>query len=686
MNSVVSGGRWLSCITKQLAMVAVIWLICPVPAAAAYVEFLYINANEGTASGGHAALKFGEEVFHFQHVEPGLLKLFREPFPLFRFTYGYRENRLIQGHRIELDEDSYRFLRDAFNRQRLIQRQQFGLLNNLSEDIALLDALRPASLANGIQPEASLELKGLGYFVDRYQFGVPLISSVQSQLLKQLKAAIARRYGEHHLSRKRQETWAQLQALKPTIRDRMPNIDAAHFEAQGYSFSQRYQHLMQNLAAIDVLQTGLAPRGETLLTVDWPGVALSDETILTLAKFRHRLFGDLLALAQSSRSDWGFPLLVGMARLHALDESINSRRMVVLARPLAFDPSDAQATDAPMPPSLMAYAEKTLGIALRRLADNETPDEMSYGDLEIAANTYLSIRDAMQSRRSAALPIMASIPALSATAVLIDLPQMLENRDDYRQRLIAQREYLADRLQSLYGYHLLQHNCVTEIFGVLADNLKRHSASRDQSSEEQRLSDFIDEQSIDFIPFVAFENLAQDFRPHSSYSLLPYREQQIEYRYQTMTGLLVDLQESNILTSAIYHWHEQDSAFLFFTQDAVWTRPLFGSFNLAAAVGQAVYGMLAWPWDSGKNLQKSLKGIVVSLPELVFFNIRKGSFPELLSVLELETSAEADKKFSELADEAMRAYCPRKYDDEFSWPNLYRRTFRRTRCAISTAT
>jgi hypothetical protein len=45
--------------------------------AEAFFDYLYIEANEGDSSGGHAALRFGGETFHFQHETPGILRLRR---------------------------------------------------------------------------------------------------------------------------------------------------------------------------------------------------------------------------------------------------------------------------------------------------------------------------------------------------------------------------------------------------------------------------------------------------------------------------------------------------------------------------------------------------------------------------------------------------------------------------------
>lgn len=48
------------------------------------VEYLTVEANEAGASGGHAALRLGARVFHFE-AEAGHLRLAREPWPDFRF-------------------------------------------------------------------------------------------------------------------------------------------------------------------------------------------------------------------------------------------------------------------------------------------------------------------------------------------------------------------------------------------------------------------------------------------------------------------------------------------------------------------------------------------------------------------------------------------------------------------------
>jgi hypothetical protein len=175
---------------------------------------------------------------------------------------------------------------------------------------------------------------------------------------------------------------------------------------------------------------------------------------------------------------------------------------------------------------------------------------------------------------------------------------------------------------------------VTELFRVINQTVAGMTLTDQESlpeASQRLLGGYIDEQAlINMIPFVAYDQIARKYRVTGSFKLAPYREQQLKQRYLQTPQWKVDLQESNIISSSIYDWNSEDSAFLFFTQDEVWLRPLQGGLNLAVAGGQGLYGLLSWPWDSGHHIQKSLKGIFVSLPELLFFNIRKGSFPQLL--------------------------------------------------------
>ena len=70
---------------------ALVALLSALPALAGsprFVDYVYIEANEGGSSGGHAALRLGDETYHFQHEHPGLLRLHRDDWQHFRDEIG----------------------------------------------------------------------------------------------------------------------------------------------------------------------------------------------------------------------------------------------------------------------------------------------------------------------------------------------------------------------------------------------------------------------------------------------------------------------------------------------------------------------------------------------------------------------------------------------------------------------
>ncbi|HVH20345.1 MAG TPA: hypothetical protein VNF72_18780, partial [Myxococcota bacterium] len=55
-------------------------------------DYVYIRAHEASASGGHAAIRFGRDTFDFQHVD-GWLAVRRENARRFQYSYRTLQNR-----------------------------------------------------------------------------------------------------------------------------------------------------------------------------------------------------------------------------------------------------------------------------------------------------------------------------------------------------------------------------------------------------------------------------------------------------------------------------------------------------------------------------------------------------------------------------------------------------------------
>jgi hypothetical protein len=525
-------------------------------------------------------------------------------------------------------------LRDTFSRRLLIQNQQLSLLQALHDDQVLVSGLQNLGSA------PPLPLKGLGYFLTQYQAAeaFPVEDgkhSNTSQVLQQLHEAIVNQYGEDFLATKRMQVWQTLQALKPDVagNSTISEPTDTHFTATNSSFAEQYRNQLLNLAALDVLQARLSPRTESLLQIPEATFKLNAAQRNKLQDFRQRLFADLITLMRSRRSDWGYPLLVGMARLHALDHTVASGYLTVLDRSRS-ESDDLQATiiDEDNLPAALQYTQQVFAAASGHLDSPAALDELAYSELELSATALIQSHKPNADRHALKLLPLTTTPSRPAAAELIGLPLPTSELAHFQISVTQQIETYQNQLQSLYDYNLLNRNCVTEIFRVINQTVSSKAADKESPNQasQRLLGGYLDERGLNMIPFVAYAQIADTYRLSASFQRAPYREQQRQLRYRQMPQWQVDLQESNTLSSTIYNRSREDAAFLFFTQDQIWPRPLLGSFNLAIAGGQGLYGFFSWPWDDGDNLRKGLKGIVVSLPELLFFNIRKGSFPGLL--------------------------------------------------------
>jgi len=143
---------------------------------------------------------------------------------------------------------------------------------------------------------------------------------------------------------------------------------------------------------------------------------------------------------------------------------------------------------------------------------------------------------------------------------------------------------------------------------------------------EARLGGHVDvDGTLAFIPAAWSRAVRETYAVAETVLFPSYRLAGLAQLYARDGGIGVRLREANTLTSTLYRRNPADSAFLFFTDDAVATRPLLGALNLAAGFGASAAGLLAAPADGGALLRAGLSGMLWSLPELVFFNVRKGS-------------------------------------------------------------
>ncbi len=629
-------------------------------------DYLYIEPNSGASSGGHAAVRFDEATYHFQHAEPGIIRSVKETAEGFEYAYRALGNRTMHVTSIAVSAETYARLRDAFERRHLVQRGQLDLLAARRRDRQLLEYLRDGETAPGraakTPGDPGIELRGSGYFVldgpacgdaalprcrasapGHTTIDCPQSVGVPSAAVAILRQRIGDAYGSGYLAGRSDALRSAIDALSFAAPAPPPPAFAAdRMPAARTGFADRYGELVLAWLAVEVLRTGGCARTETLRTSDDPSFRLSEAETRRLRRLAQRLAIDLVGLFDSRRPDVGFPLLVGMARLAALERSVASGRLVVLD---GF-PEHPQVLGAEM---IRRYGDPLRAILSERRDELEraraealtarASGEAAWSQLETAANLALELESAVEPGAplrvyaGTPLPVKAAPlrpswprPGLSGTALVAAAAEARRTEREVEARLVA-----------LYPYHVVRRNCVTEIFRTIeaalgpgADGAAARVAAHGREDAGQRLGGHVRiEGTANFIPVVAHRAVRHTYRVAARGRLPSYRRQRLARLMARQSPLLVYLRESNSLTSTIQPATPGGDPFLFFTEDAVAPRPLLGVVNLGVGAGASVLGLVTLPFDHGDRLLRGMRGTLFSLPELAFINLRKGEIPIL---------------------------------------------------------
>ena len=590
-----------------------------------FVDYLYINASEGSASGGHVALRFGDQVFHFEHRSPGILVLARAGFERFRHLYGDLENRTIEVTRIQVSDETYDLLLAQFARHHLAQHQRLEVLAAARDDRKLLETLR----GQGV-----VAIEGLGLFVDVADPGSD--AADRAPALDALRTRIVARYGTEFMADRIAELTARLAALEP---EGLPSTVAADDEIRppSYGFSARFRDMSQALAALDVLDGARLLRPDAIRSGS-AELRLMPGEAARLTRLADALEESLVRLMDTTRPDWGFSMLVGMARLVALRETVETAHWRFL---------DAFPADATVLPPIRTSRrrihltkirednrllfEKARESLLEAAGTRDFP-EIAYARLESAANRWLEVSQALHEGRPLRVYAGVLLPARSGLPSALRMPaydraslaRAAESATDEEARLAA-------ALERDYPYNLITRNCVSEIFREVDIALARAARTRDETAirEEsiRRLGGHVAmEGSLNFVPQISALVVDDTYAVAERVRFASYRDRRLAEMRQDENPLWVFLRESNVVTSTLYRVQPRDSIFLFFTDDLVAPRPLFGAVNLVTGLAASAVGLTMLPVDGGETLWAGVRGALFSLPELVFQNIRKGSF------------------------------------------------------------
>jgi hypothetical protein len=632
---------------KRFHTLFMLLLLLSTSVSARTFDYIYIDASEGNASGGHTALRFGEDVFHYQYFDGGFIRVIKQQAVDFEFAYRFLGNRTLYLSQIEVSDETYAMLRDYFILQTHQQKQQFSLLASLRRDRSLLNWFK--NFGDTRQEATQQErffLAGAGLFYKEADFAVPdqthIESRKKSAVLIHLQKAIEMSYGTEFLDRRTEELRNQIKQLSPVEGQRYLGLNQEHLPATGYSFADHYLDLVTGYLALKVLQDSRELDAYAYVFSDLSVFELTAKEIETLRLFSKKLQKSILQLLKSNRPDWGYALLVSSARLITVNKSIKSGRLALLD--VFGQGKDVIGLDA-----IQKYAQELQIIASqaleefqknsRALQNKQTFTERDYSYLEMAGNRYLELRNGLDYKKNIRFNGVNLLPTKNVALPELIIPVISGPEIDHAlSKIDAIEKQFYAQLQRAYGYNLITRNCVTELFKTveaaliqkITGNTKEAATKESIKAESvRRLGGFVDSSGIGFIPFISFHAVQNQYNVIASRRLASFRLNQLEQLYRQENDVLVSLRETNTMSSTLYKWNPKDSFFIFFTDKAWPLRPLFGAVNTLAGVGETLAGLLFFPFDAGTTLKSGTMGILMSLPELVFVNMRKGSYQYL---------------------------------------------------------
>ena len=602
------------------------------------LDFIYINSSVDESAGGHVAVRFDQTVFHYQYHSNGFFLIVKENWPEFRYVYNDLQNRTLSVARLPLSSESYLKIKTQFLTRYLLQKKRFLHLEQLSSESVFFQ--------NILSSDCTIPINGLGFFSPKQK---------DDSMAVLLRASIERRFGPSYIEDLQQKLECRLNRMSEHLQPTLPVRGKLSLYALSNIFSSNineYFELRELKEALCVLAEARPVVEDVLVHSSMELGVLSGPELERLRQYRTRVRDSILRILSSSRPDKGSALLVQMARYQAISKALESGYLITLdpfsekaefvtveslmSLSLAVsnsieDKARSLGVEVGMTPSnTRSYFEQ---LRIERLQDAQNAkdyffstienEDIFFNQLEASLGRLCEINNAENNEGMVRIEGGVLLPSKIAKVSEV-LP--LSNKETLLQNIAlskANKIIFKRQLYEVYGYNLFMRNCVTEVFDTV------YSCFLTNEQAEEELGGYLNSSAgLTFIPFYAFYSI-QDKFPRSSIELFPsYRKRQ-QNRLYKQNGVWSLLKESNTFTSTVYFPWEQDSPFLFFTDDVILTRPLLGAGNVLFATMNAIGGVLWIPVDEGTWLRRSVRGVVFSLPELVFFNIRKGTFPAI---------------------------------------------------------
>ncbi|NVN98108.1 MAG: hypothetical protein HXX17_02215 [Geobacteraceae bacterium] len=639
---------------KYLLLITTVVLVCfadadILSASTKTIKYIYIEANEGDSAAGHTAIRFGKDTFHFQHEPSGLIRIKRFDSLNFDYLYSQLGNRGLKESWISVSDDTYALIFDGFSQFLLIQDEQFNLLETLRKDVTFYEfLLQRNQLPTSSEKISSYPLRGLAYLFtsDLDQQALSVINPAADnpdKLFSNLKNRINDKFGENYLSERITSAQDLLRKNRPlSLRSAEYKPSKDSYPAYGISTSTLFEDSLLALYALEYINAPLSSFPDSYWSMPGDSFRLSFDETVVLRLYAEKIENDLLDLISSSRSDWGYAFILGLARLASIHASISSGTFVF---PDIFSSAPSHKISKKPPEYLKSYrgdVEKLFQKRRKEFFESLEMRESDYAALEYLGNNFMeldrAINEGVIPRDLPEIPVPSRLLRRSS----LPLPEFDQKEVEAELEIarLTEKEY-GLLLSELYNYDLFKRNCVTEIFNIIDGVLQKDAMLKENAASTlktglakdnsvKRLGGYVDPAGkLSFIPFVSSGEVDACYSVTEKRVKRSYRSERLAEMKQRESSLTVFLRESNTITSTIYSRSPNDSPFIFFTDDTVLFRPLFGIFNLMAGVGETLVGVITLPFEGSKRVYLGAKGILFSLPELFFINIRKGSLEYL---------------------------------------------------------
>jgi hypothetical protein len=563
------------------------------------INYVYINANSGQSSGGHSGLKIGSYLYHFQFYDDRIFHLVREKWSEFLYVYNSLDNRKIFLTEIKVSNEEFEKISSFWNQFYLIQTKQLEVKDNLQRDTLFLQAK-----------------------YGKKKINIPSLSYLDTSLPNTKKNFLNKFNIDKikDLQKKIESERYKIEYKKYAYNDLKKDL----FPISKSFYSQKIIDNIQKSHALMCLEIDCQIKKESYFLLD--SFISPDEKKILLSKWKlllpilEKRIENYLS-ENNSFSEKAF--LITVIRFKYIQYSIQTNSIHLPDSYSRFVSTYSyRLEDKEVLNELKIQMNFVFSTYLKKYNNSKSLSEEDLLELEDSGNRLNDLFSNSTSTKILRSHEFALFPSKEEEVLLDDFSffsRELESHVKESEKLYFDYE---KNLQFLYPFDLISENCTTEIFTTL-----NRQYSFDSEKIKLILGGKIEgRENLDFIPFVANYNVGKVYRTGDQKVIESFRIRNIRKMKETENPLWVEVRESNTLLSKTYKSNTNDSFFIFFTDDVYMLRPLYGTFNLMAGISQFGVGLFTLPFDRGRLIKMGGYGVLFSLPELVFFNIRKGTF------------------------------------------------------------